>query len=65
MSAFAALGIKLHFISALALIPVAAIGHIAGLKAHDAIMQNDQVFRRWVGGGLMLVSLLGFWKLYF
>ena len=64
MSAFAALGVKLHFLTAVALIPVAAIGHVAGLKAHDVIMQNDQAFRRWVGGGLMLVSLLGLWKLY-
>lgn len=64
MSAFVALGINLHFLTALALIPVAAIGHIIGLKTHDAIMQNDQTFKRWVGGGLMLVSLLGLWKLY-
>ncbi len=64
MSAFAALGINLHFSTALLLIPVAAIGHVAGLKAHDVIMQNDLAFRRWVGGGLMLVSLLGLWKLY-
>jgi uncharacterized membrane protein YfcA len=64
MSAFAALGIKLNFLTALALIPVAAIGHVAGLKAHDVILQNDQVFRRWVGGGLMVVSVLGLWKLY-
>ena len=64
MSAFAALGINLHFITALALIPVAAIGHVVGLKAHDVILQNDQAFKRWVGGGLMLVSLLGLSKLY-
>ena len=63
MSAFAALGINLHFPTALLLIPVAAIGHVAGLKAHDVIMQNDLAFRRWVGGGLMVVSLLGLWKL--
>jgi hypothetical protein len=64
MSAFAALGIQLHFLTALALIPAAAIGHVVGLKAHDAILKNDQAFKRWVGGGLMLVSLLGLWKLY-
>lgn len=65
MSAFTALGIPLHIVSALALIPVAAIGHVVGLKAHDAILQNDQAFKRWVGAGLMLVSLLGLWKLYY
>jgi hypothetical protein len=64
MSAFAALGINLHFLTALILLPVAAIGHVAGLKTHDAILRNDQAFKRWIGGGLMLVSLLGLWKLY-
>ena len=64
MSAFAALGIKLHFMTALALLPVAAIGHVAGLKTHDVILKNDQAFKRWVGAGLMLVSLLGLWNLY-
>lgn len=63
MSAFAALGINLHFLTALALLPVAAIGHVAGLKTHELILKNDQAFKRWVGGGLMLVSLLGLWKL--
>ena len=64
MSAFATLGIELHFLTALALIPVAAVGHIAGLKTHDAILKNDKIFKRWVGSGLLLVSVLGLWKLY-
>jgi uncharacterized membrane protein YfcA len=64
MSAFAALGINLHFLTALALLPAAAIGHIVGLRTHEAILKNDQAFKRWIGGGLMLVSLLGLWKLY-
>ena len=64
MTAFTALGVELHLMSAIALIPVAAIGHIIGLKTHDAILQNDQTFKRWVGVGMMLVSLLGLWKLY-
>jgi uncharacterized membrane protein YfcA len=64
MTAFAALGINLHFLTALALLPVAAIGHVAGLKTHEAILRNDQAFKRWIGGGLMLVSLLGLAKLY-
>lgn len=63
MTAFAALGVELHLLSAAALLPVAAIGHFAGLKAHHAILRNDQTFKRIVGGGLMLVSLLGLAKL--
>jgi uncharacterized membrane protein YfcA len=63
MSAFAALGVDLQTLSALLLLPIAAIGHIIGLKTHDAILKNDQLFKRWIGGGLILVSLLGLWKL--
>lgn len=59
MSTFVALSVDLHFTTALALIPVAAIGHVLGLKAHDTIMRNDQLFKRWIGGGLAVVSALG------
>jgi uncharacterized membrane protein YfcA len=65
MSAFAALGVDLHLHSALLLLPVAAIGHVLGLKAHEAILRNDQAFKRWTGLGLMIVSLLGLARLWF
>jgi hypothetical protein len=55
--------VKLHLLSALVLLPIAAIGHVIGLKVHDAIMRNDQAFRRWIGAGLILVSALGLWQL--
>lgn len=64
MSAFALLGVELQTLSALLLIPVAAIGHVIGLRAHDALMKNDQQFRRWIGAGLIVVSLLGLWRLF-
>ncbi|MCK5829350.1 MAG: TSUP family transporter [Methylococcales bacterium] len=64
MTTFIALSVDLHFIEALSLIPVAAIGHIIGLKAHNKIIQNDQVFKQWVGAGLVIVSILGLVKLY-
>ena len=64
MTAFAAIGIDLQPLSALALLPVAAIGHVTGLKTHETLIKNDQAFKRWIGAGLMLVSLLGLWKLY-
>jgi uncharacterized membrane protein YfcA len=63
MTTFAAVGVDLHLLTALGLLPVAAIGHVAGLKAHDAILQNDQRFKRVMGVGLMVVSILGLWKL--
>jgi hypothetical protein len=46
------------------LLPIAAIGHVLGLKAHNSIMRNDLIFKRWIGGGLVTVSLLGLWQLY-
>jgi hypothetical protein len=64
MTTFIALSVDLHFQTALMLLPVAAIGHILGLKAHAAIMRNDVLFRRWVGGGLVVVSALGLWNLF-
>jgi uncharacterized membrane protein YfcA len=63
MSTFALVGVDLHLYEALLLLPVAAIGHVIGLKTHHAILQNDALFKRWVGGGLLLVSALGLWKL--
>lgn len=63
MSTFAALGVELNLLTALMLLPVAAVGHALGLKAHDAIIRNDAHFKRWTGVGLMIVSGLGLLKL--
>jgi hypothetical protein len=63
MTTFIALSVDLHFLAALTLLPIAAIGHLLGLKAHNAIMRNDLLFKRWIGGGLIAVSVLGLWQL--
>lgn len=63
MSTFAVLDVDLQFFSALMLLPVAAVGHVIGLKTHDRILQNDQLFKRVMGGVLILISLLALWKL--
>ena len=64
MSTFAVMSVDLQFTTALALIPVAAIGHVLGLKVHDRILQNDQSFKRIIGAVLVLISLLGLWKVF-
>lgn len=64
MTTFIVLSVDLHFLSALTLLPIAAIGHIFGLKAHNAIMRNDVLFKRWIGGGLVVVSILGLLHIY-
>lgn len=63
LGTFTLLGVALHVKTALLLLPVAAIGHFLGLRAHDKILQNDRQFKRTVGGILMIVSLLGLAKL--
>ena len=59
MSTFVALSVNLQLMLTLVLLPMAAIGHVIGLKTHEIIMQNDAMFKRWIGGGLVIVSLLG------
>lgn len=63
MSTFAMFGVDLHLREALLLLPVAAIGHVIGLRTHDAIIRNDRLFKRWIGSGLLVVSSLGLVKL--
>ena len=63
LGTFVILGVKLHLLSALMLLPVAAIGHYIGLIAHDSMLKNDRILKRVIGGVLMLISLLGLWKL--
>lgn len=62
MSTFVILKVDLHFLLALGLLPIAAIGHYTGLKAHNAISRNDVAFKRWMGGGVVVISVLGLWS---
>ncbi|MBL4712046.1 MAG: TSUP family transporter [Gammaproteobacteria bacterium] len=64
MTTFAALDVDLNFLTAVILLPVAAIGHFIGLKTHDLILRNDVVFKRVIGGMLVLVSSMALWNLY-
>lgn len=63
MSTFALFSVDLQFFSALVLIPAAWIGHLIGLKAHQLILQNDQLFRRITGALLMIICIIGFTSL--
>ena len=59
MLTFILLQVELHFLSAAVLIPIASIGHVIGLRAHDRILQNDQLFKRIIGAVLILICILG------
>ena len=59
MSTFKALGVDINILTAIYLLPVAAVGHIVGLKTHDLIIKNDQKFKRIIGAALIVISVLG------
>ncbi len=59
---FTLFSVNLQLDSALILLPAAAIGHIMGLKAHDVILKHDRIFKRLIGGGLTVISILGLWS---
>ena len=63
MTAFVIVGIDLNLVIALILIPVAAIGHVIGLKAHNKIIKNNDLFKRVVGGALIVISSLGLYNI--
>lgn len=65
MSTFKALDVDIHLLAALYLLPIAAIGHVIGLKAHDLIIKNDKKFKRLMGAVLIVISVLGFTQVNF
>ena len=65
MTTFTALGVDIQFLTAIYLIPIAAIGHIIGLKTHELILNNDQQFKRVIGGILIIISVLGLIRINF
>lgn len=65
MTTFAVLEVDLQFLSALALLPVAAIGHVIGLKIHNYILANDQGFKRIIGAVLVIISTTGLIQIFF
>ena len=60
MSALAVLEVPLQWQLSLLLIPVAGVGHVLGLRAHEWLMSgNDVLFRRYLGLALAAISLVG------
>ncbi len=62
MSAFIIVDVYINWQFSLMLIPVAGLGHFVGLKVHDRIIENDTQFKRWMGGVLILVCIVGLTK---
>ena len=64
MATFVALDVEIDWEFSLMLIPVAAIGHVIGLKFHDRIIANDQLFKKWIGSALLIICSFGLLKLF-
>ncbi|MCP4493826.1 MAG: TSUP family transporter [Gammaproteobacteria bacterium] len=59
ITTLAAFDINLQILSALCLIPIAAIGHLIGLKVHQCILKNDKLFKRVIGAVLIIICSIG------
>jgi len=66
ISTFVAADVNLQWRLTLLSFPLAALGHYLGLLAHRTIAGGDKArFERFIGGGLVLVSILGLGGLFF
>ena len=62
MTALAVLDVPLQWGLSLLLLPAAGVGHLLGLRAHAWLISGDDVqFRRYMGIGLAVISLIGFY----
>ena len=59
LATLALFDIDLQFASTLVLTPIALIGHVIGMKAHQFMLKNNEVFRRAIGGALIGICILG------
>lgn len=59
LATLSSFGFDLYIVDALVLLPVAAIGHVIGLKVHDYILHNDRLFKQVIGGVLIVICLSG------
>ena len=62
MSAFLIVDVYINWQFSLILIPVAALGHFVGLKVHNRIIENSTQFKKWMGGVLILICVVGLSK---
>ena len=65
MADFLAVGVFVDWQFCLTVIPVADLGHFIGLRLHDRMIQNDTKFKRWMGSVLILVCIVGLFKVFF
>lgn len=52
-------GIDLQPGSMLLLVPVTAVGHAIGMKVHERLLENERLFKRVLGVGMLTIAALG------
>lgn len=57
-------GVDPQPVAALLLLPVTAIGHVIGMRAHDVLLENDALFRRALGIAMIAIAAIGIWRLF-
>jgi len=56
-------GIDPQLVAATILVPVTAIGHAIGMKAHQSLIENDRLFKRPPGLAMIAIAAIGIWRL--
>jgi uncharacterized membrane protein YfcA len=59
LATLALFDIDLQFASTVILTPIALIGHVIGMKAHQFMLNNNEIFKPVLGGALTAICLLG------
>jgi len=63
LSVLWSVGVNFWWLHHLWLLPCAAIGHVAGLKLHDALMVGDaSEFKQVIGFVLVVICVVGLWS---
>lgn len=58
LSTLIAFDVDLQWALSLVLLPIVAVGHVLGLKAHEWLMANPTFTKQLIGGALVLMSLV-------
>ncbi len=60
LATFAWFDIDLQLVGMLLLFPVAAVGHLLGMRAHDYLLDKDRLFKAVIGGAMAVIAAIGF-----
>ena len=59
LATFAWFDIELQIGGMILLFPVAAIGHLLGMRAHDYLLDKDRLFKAAIGSAMAVIAVMG------